>query len=131
MIAPLHNQAPKWIVEWKSGLNIYNPMQILKKKKKKHLRKYLSVSSTQGILQILQVLPSPSYSSLLSSFVDSAKWLHCREGPGDYSSWSISSLITVPDGIFFPLPLLRLTFSALFYCNKFISVSIIEVFVLS
>ena len=38
-----------------------------------------SVSSPQEILQILQVLPSSS-SSLLSSFNDSAKSLHCHIG---------------------------------------------------
>ena len=29
--------------------------------------------------------------------------MHCREGPGYFSSWSISSLTIIPDCIFFPL----------------------------
>ena len=58
-----------------------------------------SVSSPQEILQILQVLPSSS-SSLLSSFNDSAKSLHCHNGPGCSSTWGKSSLKTVSDGIF-------------------------------
>ena len=54
----------------------------------------------QGILQILQVAPSTSSSSALSSFDDLARLLHHRGGPGSCSSWGISTLITVPDGIF-------------------------------
>ena len=48
-----------------------------------------SVSSIQGISQILQVVPSSS-SSLLSSFDDSAKWLHYRDGLSCCFSWGIS-----------------------------------------
>ena len=58
-----------------------------------------SVTFLQGIYQILQVVPSYS-SSLLSSFDDSAKLLHCHDEPGCCFSWRISSLTTVPDGIF-------------------------------
>ena len=39
--------------------------------------------------------------------------LHCRNGPGCCSSWGVSSLRTVPDGIFFPLTYLTI-FSFLF-----------------
>ena len=92
-----------------------------------------SVSSPQEILQILQVLPSSS-SSLLSSFNDSAKSLHCHNGPGCCSTWGKSSLKTVSDGIFSSytvsdgiffsylmvssLPLPSRTFSALFCCKN-------------
>ena len=60
-----------------------------------------SVSSIQGIMEILQVVPSSSSSSLLSSFDESAKLLHCCNWQG-CSSCGISSLTTVPNGIFFP-----------------------------
>ena len=59
-----------------------------------------SVSSIQGILQILQVAPSNSSSSPLSSFDDLARFLKCHDGLGSSSSWGIYTLITVPDGIF-------------------------------
>ena len=70
----------------------------------------------QRILQILQVWSY--FSSLLSSFDVSAKLLHCRKGnvlPS--SSWVISSLKTVPDGIVFSLSLFPLfsSFFSIFY----------------
>ena len=135
----------EWRVEWKSDLNIYDPMQMLRKKfiiygnislwADIFYRIYriwiqpphFFVSSSQGLLQIWQVVSStPS-----SSFDDSVKLLRCRGGPGCCSSWDISLLTNVPDGIFFPLPLSPSTFPALFCCNKFVSVSFIEIFALS
>ena len=112
-------------------------MQILQKTH--HLRKYLScqsnwaksnwlhishwiqsshfsVSSIQRILQILQVVPSSS-STVLSSFNDSVKLLHCCNGTGYCSSWSISLLTTVSNGTFFPLPLSPQNLLVLFCCN--------------
>ena len=89
------------------------------------------VSSILGILKILRVVPSSSSSSLLSSFDDSAKLLHYRDGPGYCSSWGISSLTTILDGILFPQPLFLLTFSALFCCNKVLNVSSIGISALS
>ena len=79
---------------------------------------HFSVSSILGILKILRVVPSSSSSSLLSSFDDSAKLFYYRDGPGYCSSWGISSLTTILDGILFPQPLFLLTFSTLFCCNK-------------
>ena len=55
-----------------------------------------------GNLANFKVVP-PCFLSLHSSFNDSAKMLHFRDGPGCYSSGNISSLTTVPGGIFFPL----------------------------
>ena len=69
--------------------------------------------------------------SIIFFFIVSTKLLHCRDGAGFCSSWSISSLATVSDVIFLPLPLLSLTFLALFYCDKFMSVSFNEAFGLS
>lgn len=105
---------------------IFNMILMQNCKKSHHLRKYLpvialwadmfiayialtqspyfSVSSIQGILQILQEVPSFPSSSLLSSFDNSVKLLHYRGRPGCCSSRCISSLITVPDSIFFPFP---------------------------
>ena len=64
-----------------------------------------------------------------------AKQLHCRDGPGCCSSRGILSLTTVPDGIFSPLSPHYLpptpTFSALFRCNNFMSVSFIEAIALA
>ena len=93
---------------------------------------YFSVSSIQGILQILQEVPSFPSSSLLSSFDNSVKLLHYRGRPGCCSSRCISSLITVPDSIFFPFPFFPTpAFSALFCYNKFVSVLFIQTFVIS
>ena len=83
-------------------------------------------NSIQRILQILQVWSS--FSSLLSSFDDSAKLLHCRKGnvlPS--SSWVISSLKTVPDGIVFSLSLFPL-FSS--FLSLFSFLFLIETFAL-
>ena len=79
---------------------------------------HFSVSSIQWVLQILQVV-TPSFSLLLSSFGDYAKLLHCREGPACFSSWVISSLTTVFDGIFFPLPLFPQLFRPYFAVSNF------------
>ena len=92
---------------------------------------HFSVSSILGILKILRVVPSCSSSSLLSSFDDSAKLFYYRDGPGYCSSWGISSLTTIFDGILFPQPLFLLTFSTLFCCNKVLNASSIEISVLS
>ena len=52
---------------------------------------HFSVSSIQGILQILQVVPS--FSSWLFSSLDNAvKLWHCRDGPGYCPFWCISSM---------------------------------------
>ena len=77
---------------------------------------HFSVSSIQKILQILQVVPSSS-STVLSSFNDSVKLLHCCDGTGYCSSWSISLLTTVSNGTFFPLPLSPQNLLVLFCCN--------------
>ena len=53
----------------------------------------LLLSSIQGILQILQVVPLSSTSSLLSSLDDLAKLLHCHDGHDCCPSWGISSFI--------------------------------------
>ena len=93
---------------------------------------YFSLCSIQGILQILQVEPWFSSSSLLLlSFDDSAKLLHWCDGPGCCSSWGFPSLIAAPDSIFFFLLSRAPTFSALFYCNKVINVFFTETFALS
>ena len=68
---------------------------------------HFSISSIQGSLQFLQVERPSSSSTLHPSFHDSAKFLHSCDGPGYCSSWCISSLTTVLDGIFFPLPSFR------------------------
>ena len=61
-----------------------------------------------------------SYSSTLLSWIDdSAKFLHCCDRPGCCSSWDISSMTTILDRIFFPLPLFPQTFSTLTCCKKF------------
>ena len=86
---------------------------------------YIALNSISTFLRHFypeDLVPSSSSSSLLSSFNNCSKLLHCRNGPGCCSSCGISSLTTVPDGIFFPLPLL------LFCCNKFTSVLFIEAF---
>ena len=93
-------------------------------------RIYSSHTSHWTVFTFLLVPSSSSSSSLLSPFNHLAKLLHCSDIQGCSCSWSISSLTTVPDGIFFPLPP-PLTFSALFCCNKFISISFIETFALS
>ena len=68
---------------------------------------HFSISSIQGSLQFLQVERPSSSSTLHPSFHDSAKFLYSCDGPGYCSSWCISSLTTVLDGIFFPLPSFR------------------------
>ena len=73
----------------------------------------------------LQVVPSSSSSSILSSFYDLAKLSHCCDGPGCSYYWGIALLITV-HRIFFPLPLTLPIALALFFCDKFMSVSFIE-----
>ena len=73
----------------------------------------------QGILQILQVAPSTSSSSALSSFDDLARLLHRRGGPGSCSSWGISTLITVPDGIFNSSSFLLIFFWPYFAATNF------------
>ena len=87
---------------------------------------HFSVSFIQRILQTLQVVPSSSSSSLSSSFYDSGKLLYSRYGPDCSSSWGISSLATVPDGIFFLLPL-----STHLFLPYFMSVSFVKTFALS
>ena len=57
--------------------------------------------SIQRILQILQAILSSFSSSLLWSFVDSAKLLHCLDGPGCCYSWGISSLFSGVSSKFF------------------------------
>ena len=96
-------------------------------KKNHHLQKYLSCHSTlgryiyrtsriepnlhisssvQGILQILQVVPSSSSSSLLSSINDPAKLLHCRDdlatAPPEVPLYWQSYLIVSPFLFLFP-----------------------------
>ena len=106
-----------WSAEVRSWMD--DPMQILQKRN--HLRKYLSCHNILGryIHRTYCIEPNLLYLgdransagsiiislSLLSSFNDSAKLLHCHDGLGCFSSWGISSLTTVPDSIFFPLPL--------------------------
>ena len=79
------------------------------------------VSSIQSILQNLQVVPSLLIwwfdDLMIWSFDDLAKLL--RDTPSCCCSWGISSLTTVLNGIFFPLPPLHPTYSVLFYCNNF------------
>ena len=88
-----------------------------------HISSHFSVSSIEGILSILQVVASSSSPSLLSSL---GKLLYCRDGPSYCSLWGISSLTIVPDGIFFSFPLFSPRFSALFCCDKFMSISFIK-----
>ena len=103
---------------------------------------HFSVTSIQGIVQILQLVPSPSSSRLLS-FDNSVKLLHSRDEPSCFPSWGISSFTTVH--IVFPsfsTPHLpppppqkkrQKTFLTLFCCNKCMSVSFscLETFTLS
>ena len=57
--------------------------------------------------------------------------LHCRDGSDCCLSWGVSSLTTVPDGIYFRLFLILPIFPDLFCGNKFMSVSFIEALLLS
>ena len=133
-------------VEWKSDLNIYDPMQILQKNH--DLLKYLSFHSLIHRIRCIEFnLHIPSlvlfrgsckffrqYHHLLQccsyhSIDVSAKLLHCRDGPGYCSKYFFIDNRTwwylLSYSSFLP------TFSALFYCNKFMSVSFNEAFALS
>ena len=118
-------------------------MQILQRNH--HLRKYLSCHCTLSrcIHRMYHVEPnhhiSPSVlsrvsckysSSMLLLFGDSVKLFQYCDRPGWCSFWGISSLTTVPGSTFFSLPFPP-TFSAVFCCDKFMSVSFIEAFELS
>ena len=76
MTTSLHNKAPDGKVEWKSNLNIYNPMQVLQKKKKHHLLNislviaiWVDIFITYIVLNPMAIFLCQFYPSDLANFV--------------------------------------------------------------
>ena len=118
-------------------------------KKSHHLRKYLLVIALWIDVFIVYISLNPSnpfsiflrqfYPGDLANFAGSTiifivaliiRWFSQIVALPRWTWLLFSSMTSVPDSIFFPLPLPP-SFLALFWCNKFMGVSFIETFGIS
>ena len=115
------------VAEWKSDLYVYDPMQMLQKKIiicgnmslvialwADIFIVYMALNPISTFLHQFYLVDLANFEgSKFIFFLIAALIIRC-DGPGCCPSWGISSLTSVSDGIFFPLPLLPKLFRTYF-----------------